>query len=153
MAMGCINTLMELATWAFGKTMFNMEGVKRPGRMAHTLKETMLTERSMVKEPIIGLTDLASVEDGAITKSMALVFTNGLMADGLKATGRTTTCMGRVCTRGLMVEGTKETMKMTRSMVTGFTSGQMAVNTTASGSTVSSTAKVPINMLTDQSVK
>lgn len=54
MAMACTNTLMEHATWAFGKTMFNMEEVRKPGQMAQTFKETMLTGRSMVKEPTTG---------------------------------------------------------------------------------------------------
>ena len=85
MAMVFTNTLMELATWAFGKTMSNTEGARKPGQMARTLKETMLKERNMVREPIIGPTALASVGDGAITKSTASVFTNGQMADGLKA--------------------------------------------------------------------
>jgi len=153
MAMVFTNTLMELATWAFGKTMSNTEGARKPGQMARTLKETMLTERSMVREPITGPTALASVGDGAITKSTASVFTNGQTADGLKETGRTTTCTERACTPGLTVEGTKETMKMTRSTATAFTSGLMVASTTASGWSASSTDKAPINTQMEQCVK
>ena len=93
----------------------------------------------MGTESTLGRTKVYSTAIGETTKSPALVFTNGTMAESMKDIGSKMICMEKVCTSGPMEDLTRAVSKMTRKTDMEFTRTQMAAATKVCGSMDSST--------------
>lgn len=93
----------------------------------------------MAMEYTPGLIKVYSTAIGGTIKSPALAFTNGTMAESMKATGLRTICTAKVYTSGLTEDRTKAVSNKTRKTDMEFTRTQMAAVTKECGTMDSST--------------
>ena len=126
---------------AIGEMIYKMASELRHGVMAQSTKVTTKKEPSTARENTYGTINLCTMENGLRTKSMAMVFMNGLMEDAMMVSGRIITCMDVDFTLGEMVGSMKVSMLMTAKTDMVHTSGLMEDNTGATGRMESSTAK------------
>ena len=81
---------------ASGKMTFNLVEEQKHGKMALNMPATTKKAKSKAMAHIPGLMAQCTKEIGLITRSMALVSTNGKMVVSIMAIGKKTTCMDLV---------------------------------------------------------
>lgn len=92
----------------------------------------------MDKENLDGLTEALIKESLKKTILMVLVFTNGLMVESMKASGKIIKCMEEGTLNGLMAENMRENIKMIKRKEMAYLYGQMVGNIKVDGKTESS---------------
>ena len=108
-----------------GKKTNNMVTVSNPGQMVLITKVTMLRERNMELECLLGQIK-AHMKDNFMKITLkGKEFINGLMAELMKETGKTTKWMDTEYLPGLMVGDMKVNMWMIKRMGMEPSHGQM----------------------------
>ena len=68
----------------------SMEQVKKSGQIPHSMRESLLKEKSMVKEKLCSLISQLTVENSNIMKYMDMEIIYGLIIEGIKVNGHLT---------------------------------------------------------------
>lgn len=108
-----------------GKMTYNMDRGKRHGLMAASMRDYISLVKSMAQVYTPGMMDLDMMVSGLKTKSEGQEPTLGSMAVNIKENGLTTIWREWAFTLGKMEDATKANIETIRSMGTEFTHGQI----------------------------
>lgn len=125
-----------------GRMICSTARAKNLGWIAHTMKETILRERNMVKVSTCGLMVQCMLETGMKIGSRAKAPTNGKMVETTKANGGTTTCTVTASTHGPTDVDTTANMRKITSTVMDYINGLTVAFTKDTGTKASSMARV-----------
>ena len=127
----------ELVMRVNGKTISNMDSVRRFGPITVNMKDITQKVKNMVKVCISGKMALCTTVIGTKIELKDTENTNGKMAVSTLENGRTITCMEKVYTLGPTAEDMKANTKWTKSTVLESINGQITESTKETGSTES----------------
>ena len=120
-----------------GKTISNMDSVRRFGPITVNMKDITQKVKNMVRVYISGKMAQCTTVIGSKTGLKVTVNTNGRTAVNTLENGKTTTCMAKVFTLGPTAEDMMANTKWTKSTASESINGQITEFTKETGSMVS----------------
>lgn len=144
MALASTNIPMALNTKVTGWKISNMEKVKKPGLITHSMRGNTREELSMEEAYLFGRMDHATLVSSWKTILKGMVSTRGPMAASIEASGNVTRWRALVSSNGKMEEGTKVNTSMTKRKDTECSPGLMVDSMMVSGKAVSNMASASI---------